>query len=189
MANETMPQKPERFVRFLFDLNPEKDRGPLADLRRGFSKATETRAWPYIARFCDLNDDRLRTAFQTVGAAWATHPLNDDSEYANIGTVLRRIAQQQSGKESDVLSTFEARFRRLLACSSREELCLHLKAVIQAAKAKDIPISYRNLIKDIYFWNDSVKLRWAQQYWGDFSSQMQQGDSIDEQENRGEDET
>lgn len=36
------------------------DRGAMANLRRGFSPGTEDRAWPWVARWCDLTNNRQR---------------------------------------------------------------------------------------------------------------------------------
>mgnify|MGYP001614178315 CR=1 FL=1 len=53
--------------------NPKhRDTGALADLRRGFSKATAHRAWPYLAPWCDLMDNGQRAVWLTIAAGFAT---------------------------------------------------------------------------------------------------------------------
>lgn len=43
-------EKIVRFIRFLKKASKEDNRGILADLRRGFSEATEARVWPHLGR-------------------------------------------------------------------------------------------------------------------------------------------
>lgn len=142
------------------------DRGAMANLRRGFSPATEDRAWPWIARWCNLANDRQRIIHTTVAAAFATHPQATDR--GNMGLVMRAIAQtDQKGEEG--LKSFEARFRRFLSCSSAEEVCQRLSGVIRAAAQHNIPVNYKQLFADLTYWSsrgaDQVKVRWAAAYW------------------------
>ena len=153
------------FIEYLLALTPEKDRGTLADLRKGFSKATAVRAWPHLGHFCHLNDEGDRTIFETVGAGYATHPVNDGEPYANFGTVMQKLAFESVGGDAEKRKTFDTRFRRLLTCESAEEVCKHLKGAILAAKAKDVPIPWESLFWDLKKWGDSVKVRWAAKYW------------------------
>ena len=62
----------ERAAAFVASLQARReDRGLMANLRRGFSEATADRAWPYLARWCNLENRRERTIFQTVAASFA----------------------------------------------------------------------------------------------------------------------
>lgn len=164
-----MPEEKEwelcPFIAFLLELSPEKDRGTLADLRKGFSKATEVRAWPYIGRFCRLDNDRDRTIFQSVAAGYATHPVNDATQFANIGSVMQKLAAESVGGDSEKRKSFDTMFRRLLACETAEEVCTRIKRTFLAAKSKDIPIPWNSLFWDLMKWGDSIKVRWAANYW------------------------
>ncbi|NWH06832.1 type I-E CRISPR-associated protein Cse2/CasB [Desulfobacter latus] len=143
-----------------------KDRGVLADLRRGFSPGTEHRCWPYIAVYCDLSKKRERIIWQTVAAGFATFEQTADS--GNLGAVMRRLALDGvSGSPEDALRSFDARFRRLLTCDSAVDVCERLPGIIKAAKSKNIiPIDFEVLYKDLFYWGERVKLRWATSYWG-----------------------
>ncbi|MDD3585947.1 MAG: type I-E CRISPR-associated protein Cse2/CasB [Thermoguttaceae bacterium] len=164
MGEETKWETPP-FIEYLFTLSPEKDSGKLADLRKGFSKATAVRAWPHIGRFCLLNNDRDRVIYETVGAGYATHPVNDGTPYANFGSVMQKLAFESVGGDAEKRKTFDTRFRRLLACESAEEVCQHIKGVILAAKAKDVPVPWESLFWDLKKWGDKVKISWATKYW------------------------
>ncbi len=156
----------QRFLDVLAEYVRRDDRGALADLRHGFSRATEYRTWPHIANWCDLANDRERRIWTTVAAGFATH--GKSVRGGNMGTTLRRIAlsDAEGKKPDDALTTFDARFRRLLTCSSAEEVCDHLVGVIRAAERKDAPIDFEQLYTDLRYWGDKVRVRWASCYWG-----------------------
>ena len=152
----------ERFLDFL--RGQAGDRGVMADLRHGFSSATEYRAWPHLARWCDLTDDRKRKITVTVAAGFAVHGSSASS--GNLGHVLRRIAISGQQSVDEGLKTFDARFRRLLTCARAEEVCEHLPGILRAAERKDVPVCFAGLYEDLLYWGERVKLRWAQAYWG-----------------------
>ena len=147
-------EQAEKLMAFL--QKNKEDRGMMADLRCGFSEAKEHRAWPHIARFCKLDQAWSRLPVQTVCAAFATHP--DQKACGNLGATLKKMD----------LATIELQLRRLLACDSKEELCERLPSVIRAAKAKGVPVDYRQLYCDIYWWEGQYppKLKWADAFWG-----------------------
>jgi CRISPR type I-E-associated protein CasB/Cse2 len=154
-----------------------KDRGALADLRRGFSPGTEHRCWPYIAVYCDLSKKRERIIWQTVAAGFAT--LEQTADSGNLGATMRRLALDgASGSTEDSLKSFDARFRRLLTCDSAVEVCERLAGIIKAAKSKSIiPIDFKVLYEDLFYWGECVKCRWAASYWG---GQKDEGDEADQ---------
>ncbi len=157
------PETTSRISAFL-DWAENNDRGTLADLRHGFSPATEYRAWPHLARWCDLADDRQRRIWTTVGAGYAT--LEKTASVGNFGVTLRKLALHgASGTPDDALTSFDARFRRLLTCTSAEEVCEHLPGIIRAAKSKDVPIDFEQLFWDLVRWGPEIKVRWAACYW------------------------
>jgi CRISPR system Cascade subunit CasB len=151
-------EQADRLIAFL--LKNKEDRGVMADLRCGFSPAKEHRAWPHIAQLCNLEKDWSRIPVQTVCAAFATHPEHTDS--GNIGSTMREIAKEMASEEKRF-----PRFQRLLACGTQEELCDHLSSVVRMAKAKGIPVNYRQMYCDICWWEVSdIKVRWASSFWG-----------------------
>ncbi len=156
MANE---KNTPPFLEFL-ERNRENP-GVMADLRCALIPAREYRSWQYIARFCDLENERERTIAATVSAAFGIQPERG-GEYENVGDVMRRIACGDNG--ADGLSSFELRFERLLACDSVGELAPQLHGIFKAAKARAIPINHENLWNDLFFWGDRVKRSWASHY-------------------------
>ncbi len=156
------------------------DRGMLAALRRGLSEATEHYAWPYLAPYCDLADSRERIVWLTIaGAAALLAPAGLIRSYrgvGNLGATMRHLAIGQDNKEAEKkLASFENRFRRLLTCRTREELCRHLPSVIRAAVAKELPVDLELLFRDIQKWEHTeeptVRVQWAKVYWMALSNQ------------------
>ena len=70
------------------------------------------------------------------------------------------------GRELDGLETFETRFRRFLSCDTVFEVCDRLSTVIRTTQAKGVAINHEELFKDLHYWGDRVKVRWANAYWG-----------------------
>jgi CRISPR type I-E-associated protein CasB/Cse2 len=142
------------------------DRGVMADLKRGFSEATADRTWPYLSKWgCDIVNDRERIIYQTVSAAYAV-TKGCSTDKGNMGTVCRQLAMGDV-RGLDGLETFASRFRRLLTCSSVDELCGHLIGIIKAAAAKRVSINFAQLFSDLWRWtySDEPKLKWASEYW------------------------
>lgn len=158
MENEnTLPP----FLEFLE--RSRENTGVMADLRCALIPSREYRVWQYIARYCDLENDRMRTIAAIVAAAFGIQPDRGNEELAeNIGNVMRRIANGENG--NDGLSSYALRFQRLLACDTVEELAQQLHGVFKAAKSRGVPINHRVLWEDLHYWGDRVKRRWASHY-------------------------
>jgi len=145
------PDPRETGARMLAYLRQLKnDRGAMADLRCALNLAKLPRAWPLLARLGGIGNPRI----ETIAGLFAYHP--DETYTGNLGTTCLRLKGQNE--------SFDARFRRLLACD-RDEICERLRPVILAAKAKGIPVNYEQLFVDLHWW-ESAKARWAQEYWG-----------------------
>lgn len=159
----------DRFLGRLQCYVKAKDRGALADLRRGFSEATENRAWPYLAEWCDLRKERDRRIWQTVAAGFAT--LEKTVTAGNMGATLRAIAIGNRKDRKEALKSFDGRFRRLLTCHTAEDVCERLPGILRAAKQKekDVDVDFRQLFWDLVCWSGDkrdVKVEWAAAYWG-----------------------
>ena len=151
------------------------DRGKLAALRRGFSERTAHYAWPHIAPYCDITDERQRAIWLTVAASAAALAPEGlmRSNVGNMGATMRTLALgSDKGMAESVektLHSFEARFRRLLTCQTTEELCRHLARVVRAAAAKEKPVDVRKMFWDLQAWERrdvrDVRVEWAQGYW------------------------
>lgn len=141
----------------------KNDRGALANLRCGLrsQSALRRRAWPLLAQLTSLESPML-TVHQTVAGLWAADPDSHRAGSGNFGVTCRRLRGDHE--------SFDLRFRRLLACDDRDELCDHLVPIALAAQAKGFPMDCDVLFDDLQFFaragRDRVRTRWAQAYWG-----------------------
>jgi len=150
--SSNQPDPKEAAARLLAYLRRLKnDKGAMADLRCALNPTKLPRAWPLLARVGDIGNRRI----EIVAGLFAYHP--DETHAGNLGTTCLHLKEQNE--------SFDARFRRLLACD-RDEICERLRPVIFAAKAKGIKVNYEALFSDLCYWGDKVKARWAREYWG-----------------------
>jgi CRISPR type I-E-associated protein CasB/Cse2 len=139
------------------------DRGALANLRCGLrsQSALRRRAWPLLAQLTN-RDSPMLVIFETVAGLWAADPDSHRAGSGNFGVTCRQLRGDHE--------SFDLRFRRLLACDDREELCERLVPVALAAQAKGIVMHCDNLFSDLQYFagagRDRVRTRWAQAYWG-----------------------
>ena len=144
---------PERAVAVMAFLRSlRNDRGAMSNLRCALTKVRRHRAWPLLARIGGIDN----AVTETIAGCYAYHP--EEAREGNLGETCRRLAGEHN--------SFDARFRRLLACDRRDEVCERLRPVVLAAKSKGIPIDYETLLADLLWWGDRVRTRWAQAYWG-----------------------
>ena len=161
----------DRFLEYLW--KHRDDRGMMADLRHGTNSATEYRAWPHLALWCDLTNERNRRIMLNVAAGFAIHGRSVPGK--SLADAIHKIATGE-GRGKAGLSTFDSRFRRFLTCSTAEEVCDHLPGVLRTAQRHGIPIDFTQLYKDLTYWGERVKVRWAQVYWGGSPSDKEQSE-------------
>ena len=81
-----------------------------------------------------------------------------------FATELRRTLYPDVARSA--LSTRALRFRRLLACEGREELVHHLRRLLRHASQKGrFAVDWSALGKDIVFFGDGVRKRWAEDFY------------------------
>ena len=146
--SDTVEKRAEKVMKYLRGLR--ENRGAMADLRCALTDTRRHRAWPWLAAVGGIENAQI----EVVVGLYAYHP--EETASGNLGTVCRRLSGEHN--------SFDGRFRRLLACD-RNEICEHLRPVVLAAKAKNIPINYEQLLLDLIVWAERVKARWAKEYW------------------------
>lgn len=135
------------------------DPGFRAALRHWLSDAGRPRAYQALMEVRGTLDDH---DFNTIAALYAYHP-DDNPGSGGIGALCRGLSRG--------FSTFEGRFKRLLVCSAAE-LHQHLQPIVLAARARSIPVNYRQLYLDLRSWDrdfhgDQVRQRWATEFWSE----------------------
>lgn len=129
------------------------DRGARAALRGALSESRRHRAWPLLGSF--LNEEHNLRTYEIAAALWAD--ADREAKGVDLGTAMRKLAGD--------LSSFEGRFKRLLACS-RAEVADQSAGIVRALHARGVGLDYTLLLSDFLWWGDRVKVRWAQHFWG-----------------------
>lgn len=150
------------FVLHLEELRQRGDRGALAALRRGLGRppGTVPDMYPHVLPWAR---DRWREdACYLVGSLFALH--SEGREEGNMGTAFA-IMRSRDTKASESL---ERRFIALLN-SHRDELATHLRSAVSLLKAKDVPVNWHRLLRDILYWDHEshfIQQNWAREFWG-----------------------
>lgn len=139
----------------------------MADLRHGFSSGTEYRAWPHLAKWCNLEHANERKIWFTIAAGFALK--KETMNTGNMGTTLRRLAIENKTNQDEIESVLKnnGRFKRLLTCQSIIELCNHLSGVIRLSEQKNVGINFEKLFWDLVHWEDpkwEIKIKWAAKF-------------------------
>lgn len=160
MKPEGVRERADRLVTRLEQWQQNQDRGVLARLRRGLSETTRQEAWtvlgPYFGPVAVGHP-----VYETVAGSFALHPAVSAADIGNFGETMREVMGDKMWEEKEP----HARFRRLLACSSRDEICQHIRHAIRLAKSREAGVNYRKLFEDLWWWNEHTKIQWAKAYW------------------------
>lgn len=166
--SQSLPSPLEKLVQLLVDLEgPPQDRGTLSALRAWWRPATQHLALPVMADLfarCGVGSQRLDDDVWTaLPAFFAWHRKHTAETYSNFGSTCRHIA-------GETRETFDAHFRRILACEKVDDAIEVLQRQIRRAAAEGIAINYYQLGIDLLQWRksakdaQSVKVRWAKEY-------------------------
>lgn len=162
MADNVQQRVP--FVEHLVRLKARDDRAALAKLRRGVGKdpGAAPEMFPHIAPWLGKNDTGPREArFYLTASLFAVHLLHSD-DIGSMGETFHRIAQAHGGDGP------ERRFVALLNAHP-EDLAKHLRHAVSLAAAKNIPVNYHRLFRDLGAWASEsrhVQRSWARDFWG-----------------------
>ncbi len=140
----------------------KEDRGLMANLRCFLVENKKHRAWPALHRLgIDIEDEEV----SLVAGLFASHPANAQS--GNFGDTCRMIESRRGDTRGDdsKVTPIERRFQHLLAAEKGDELHQRVTRLVLMAKSQDVPVNYEQLISDLRWWNDSVKTKWASQFW------------------------
>lgn len=152
------------FVEYVLDrINVKNDSAFRAALCRADNPATESQAWEYLFRWCDLDNDLKRRPYATIAAAIArAKPKTDGS--LGIGKAILACYK----KEKYPVEAAKPKLRRLLACNSVEEACVILRPLLSLIASRDAQLCYRELLNELIYFGDGerVKQKWAVDFYG-----------------------
>jgi CRISPR system Cascade subunit CasB len=147
------------------DSGKKPDTAMRARLRRADNPKTEQEAWRYLAPFVPdfSTNPRALKAYATVAAALARSAPKHDGSFG-FGQSLAAIYADEAGSEKG--NPAETRLLRLLACRTTEEACEVLRPLLPLVAEKSTrPLSYARLLSDLIYFGDSIRRRWAEQFY------------------------
>lgn len=158
----------QRFIEALGALYEQEDRAALAALRRGLSRPPgETMEMhPYVAPFTQKLTRKQEDAYYLIAALFGLYPgenwtSREGRLRTNLGASLRWFANESSSE------SVERRFVALLNTHA-DDLSEHLRQTISLLKSKDIPVDWRQLLRDVINWDDDdrfVQRNWSKAFW------------------------
>lgn len=163
------PTRDERFIEALVVFYKQEDRASLAALRRGLgnSPGETMEMHPYVAPFTQGLRRKQEDAYYLIAALFGLHPgenwtSSESRLRTNLGASLRWFANESNSDSS------ERRFVALLNAHA-DDLSEHLRQMISLLKSKDIPVDWRQLLRDVINWDDDdrfVQRNWSKAFWG-----------------------
>lgn len=146
----------------------KEERGIMASLRRVQLDRQDTRAFDAYQRLGVVHNEVGR-AIAVLYAVQAAH--EDTGGKLNFGGSCHRLTANHARfpRDEKGKSSFDARFRRIIACRDRDELATRLRQVLPLLKQEGIGLDYVRLYRDLLAWDfnaDDVRWRWSQFYWG-----------------------
>jgi CRISPR type I-E-associated protein CasB/Cse2 len=135
----------------------------MANLRRSLRKETNSHAWPFISKFCKIDNVHSELLNRTFFGVYAIHPFH--KSMGNFGESLRIFAQKRGG-----LKLSERYLKRLVDSISIDEICERIPFIIRMLKNEGIPVNYERLYTDLFFWGrnkdvNRTPMEWCQEYY------------------------
>lgn len=150
---------------YLQKLKERDNRGALADLRCTLVESRKHRAWPLLASFGGIGEKHPERVIQTIAGLFAHHPL--PTATGNMGDTCRGLMSDDERAEylqERKIGPMTRRFQHLLA-ASHDEVCKRTVRVVLYAKSKELPVNYEQLLHDLRYWSDSVRVQWAKSFY------------------------
>lgn len=139
-------------------ISHNNDRGYLAKWKHADNPNTSYMAWEVLTPWCeDLSNPYAREPLATIGAAFAKR----NKDYNGKLSFGKALANCYSNEDNN---PGIAKLRRLLACSDTIEICNVIKPVLRLIDSKGIDLDYEKLLKNLKWFNEKVKLNWAQDF-------------------------
>lgn len=158
------------FINFLKKLKSEKNRAAMAHLRRGLGKpaGTTTEMYPYIGRFLPKTPNyKYENALYLVGSLFGFYSDANNTN-GNLGDSMALIKDESGSMEKRFVALLNANY---------EDLHQHLRQAVSLLKAKEKPVNWERLFKDILAWeSDSryIQRDWARGFWDTYKPKNNQ---------------
>jgi CRISPR system Cascade subunit CasB len=135
-----------------------------AALRRADNPATEYQAWEYLANWCAIDNQFELFAFAVVSAALARAKPGRDG-FMGLGQAIA-ACYSEGGTPGNQADAAKSRLRRVLACSTIEEVCRVLRPVLSLIASRGVALDYGKLLDDLLKYGEWTRQRWAVDFYG-----------------------
>lgn len=158
------------FIDYLESLASQENRGALAALRRGLGQPPGTVAamYRYVVPWVPAEANAWQEGvYYLIASLFSLHPMSGN--VGNLGDSFRLAAGKEPAPPAeDRVSPVERRFTALLAAHP-DDLPNHLRQAIGYLASKEVPVNWRQLFRDLFYWSDPsrrVQKAWARAFWG-----------------------
>jgi CRISPR system Cascade subunit CasB len=147
-----------------------EDRGHRAALRRWWSPATRSYAFPILGKVSALNESFTHTPWIVVAAIYGVHQNETFSAHQRGGNSMGQAVLDIGERRADANGkhSMEKHFLRLLAARNLSELAPQLHRLVKRLEREAIPLDYVALLSDLRQFRNNpqkVKTRWALHFW------------------------
>lgn len=158
------------------------DRGALAALRRGLGKdvGAVPEMYPYVVPWLPRDQapgwEWREHAYYLVASLFGLYPsiwfsFDTGNKRSTLGTAMLQLARRIEANTGNHESA-DARFAALLNTTTID-LPEHLRHAISLLKARDVPVDWAQLLRDVQDWTvpyRPVQRAWARAYWASSDS-------------------
>ena len=130
-----------------------------AAFRRAGNPDTEFYAYEYIADWCDLNNDKERRIY-SLFSSFIADAMPESIHGISLGKGLKS-AYDDGSKNPSALS----QMRRIISCRDWNELLPVLRRVLLLLASKRVKLDLVSTMKDVFFFGDKVKVKWAADFY------------------------
>ena len=180
-AKQTGAYVKRQISRMLNSGNESRVKADLAHLRRGIGRVPGSMPELWEITLAGLPENLMSKDGNPTKAEWAVHTALTLFALHQQGKNLKTACMDQEGsglgaavgrlvKKEDDLPRIKRRFDAAATADSPAEFAHHLRGLIQIMRAEGIPLDYRALARDLYFYQfqdarDGVRLRWGQDFY------------------------
>jgi CRISPR system Cascade subunit CasB len=163
------PDQAAAFVAQLRRLAEDENRGALAALRASLQdpNGMAAAACAYVVPFLPAAENlRHDSAYFLVGALFALH-WDAGGDGVSLGHAFRAMNDGQEGPGKPDNESLRGRFVALLDADA-EDLSDHLRHAVSLARAKQTPLDWLRLLRDVLGWDHPsryVQSRLARDFW------------------------
>jgi CRISPR system Cascade subunit CasB len=146
------------------------DRATLAELRRGLGKDVSYLLCRVGWLFNGVPDsDHALADAALVASLFASYPEANGSD--SLGAAFRRLPESES---------IEKRFVALVDCA-RDDLPGRLRQAVSLLKAKDVALSWAELLNDLRCWDYEsrrVQWKWSRAFWAEKRAEQPEAEPV-----------